>query len=499
MGFNRCGAVVSLIGLRHRPSQIRNTIMSTDATASPRPQSADANNPPDFESEEPAAKEFRMHGYYAPGNRPLSHPISQQGIMRQFFRVWSLDIPSAAERDLLGFILDLTVNWGKTERPFTYREIEQANRSTETRARGFIKALEAKGFIEVTRSAGDIKGMLIKPNLDWEPAGQRMARAVDQALRRAYDNDGAAPWPDEDRQTVAQCIEAICLNADMDVPVAKKFARVLMAAWPQWIKNNGAPKRPDAAFIREHATTLLSQFHGRYTTLPLKSEGVAPAQMRGGYVSAPTQKQGGSPLPNERDIIVEGYQGNFEDQEKGYSPPAGNEGPAPAKETSPPVRRRERPVAACLSGKEDAFGGLSPNPHCARPPLAAPDQAGKSEPELATTEDIGRTLARDAARQWPNAPMSWPEEQRLDVARMVAARWPHIKATPALAHRFAEWLVATWPDEAEDYPTAVYVDRHWQRLLKDFADHLRQGGTFTHTNSEAQAAPHYPITGSVRA
>ncbi|WP_206530468.1 MULTISPECIES: hypothetical protein, partial [unclassified Mesorhizobium] len=145
-----------------------------------RPQSADAttdadntNNPPDIDTTEPVQqpdqKEWRMHSHYRPENWPLSRTISQQGIMRQYIRVWRHYIP-VGTRDTILIIIDKTVNWGVSTCWLTYRQIMQASGPKETQARGHIQWLEAEGFITVEHSPGNAKGMRITLNLDWEPS-----------------------------------------------------------------------------------------------------------------------------------------------------------------------------------------------------------------------------------------------------------------------------------------------------------------------------------------
>ncbi|RWX60496.1 hypothetical protein EN780_31870, partial [Mesorhizobium sp. M4B.F.Ca.ET.089.01.1.1] len=295
-----------------------------------------------------------MHGHHHPdgSNNPLTSPLGQQGVMRQFFRVWRSGL-SLGERDLFGFILDCTVNWGKTSCRLTYRNIAQAGGSTETRARSFLKALENKGAITVTQFPGDPKGMLIEVNIDWEPAGKCQVKnsaapapkrkplttnTIDQALYHAYDD--ARSWPEKHRRETAQCIVAICSNDKLDVDNAILFAKNIAMAWPGFVMRNEAPKHPDAGFIRKHATGWLVQFRENYDLPPLKRDGVTPTQMRGGSGSTPTQTRGADPRSNEGAIIGEGQQEKKE-QEKSKSATASRpaDAPAPAKETAHPIRQ----------------------------------------------------------------------------------------------------------------------------------------------------------------
>ncbi|WP_322414506.1 hypothetical protein [Mesorhizobium huakuii] len=155
--------------------------------AYPRSQSADAftdadntNNPPDIDTTEPEQqpdqKEWRMHGHYRPENWPLSRTISQQGIMRQYIRVWRHYIP-VGTRDTILIIIDKTVNWGASTCRLTYRQIEQASGPRETQARAHIKWLVAEGLITVEHFRGAAKGMRITLNLDWEPSCLRVTFA----------------------------------------------------------------------------------------------------------------------------------------------------------------------------------------------------------------------------------------------------------------------------------------------------------------------------------
>jgi len=131
--------------------------------------------------------EWRMHGHWTPENRPLyevgskkADPVAQLGMYRQFSRVWCAHLTSA-ERNLLLFLLDQTIGWGKPGRHFTHRQIEEGNGYTggarigRTHAKNVLKSLEAKGVISVDRYddatyRGDRKrGNYITVNPDWEP------------------------------------------------------------------------------------------------------------------------------------------------------------------------------------------------------------------------------------------------------------------------------------------------------------------------------------------
>ena len=249
------------------------------------------------QSDDDSRNEYRMHGHYKPENRPLEDPVSQQGIMRQFFREWRLHIP-LAERDLLGWLLDRTSNWGKDSRRITYWEIAEANGPQETQARTLLKALEARGCIKVTRFVGDTRGMLIEPNLEWEPTGQRPAArktttkrkilttvAIDRELHRAHEiyGDGVR-WPDKERHAVAQSVVANCLRVKMDVETAHHFADWLASAWPYLAKDHGAPGGyPEVDYINSRSQWLFDAFQSTVERSRIPAPHDIPTENRGAF------------------------------------------------------------------------------------------------------------------------------------------------------------------------------------------------------------------------
>lgn len=148
--------------------------------------------------------------------------------------------------------------------------------------------------------------------------------------------------------------------------------------------------------------------------------------------------------------------------------------PAPAKETSVPVvRQRQRPVANGASWEKDASGEKERFPVPAAALSLAPD---KTAIRL-TPEAIDQTLRRAVARYWPNAITPWPNERRIGVAQLIAARWSRTGTGPQMAHRFADWLIWAWSDieltyAAPEYPEADFIGRKDRLLLADFVAHF---------------------------
>ncbi|TPL55415.1 hypothetical protein FJ942_17060 [Mesorhizobium sp. B2-4-2] len=358
-----------------------------------RPHSADASNSLDIDkTEEPAQRDWRMHAHHRPDNRPLRDPVSQQGMIRQFFREWRSYMP-LAERDLFCIILDKTVNWGESKCRLTYRQIEQASGPGETQARVLVKSLEAKGFIKVTRFPGDAKGMRIELNLDWEPVGQRQAQksaptakrkpittsAIDHALHYAYDAYvyDVTPWPDELRRATAQCIVANCLKTKMDLETASEFTRWLVSVWSHLVNHYEAPTYPEPGYINRHSEWLFDTFQQHRSTPPRKTEGATPTESRGGALPAPTENRRSSPTENRGGTPMENrgtFKKNISEEDSGEFQDSGERLPVTCRRpgvgpSSISVRVRVRQVANAASGEKDASGERE-NPPVPAAPLS---------------------------------------------------------------------------------------------------------------------------------
>ncbi|WP_210215027.1 hypothetical protein, partial [Mesorhizobium sp. M4B.F.Ca.ET.089.01.1.1] len=93
-----------------------------------------------------------------------------------------------------------------------------------------------------------------------------------------------------------------------------------------------------------------------------------------------------------------------------------------------------------------------------------------------TPDAINQTLRRASERHWLNALTPWPDGQSLAVAQRITTKW---RGEPDKAHRFADWVVATWSEieqhfPAPEYPDADFIDRNGGLLVEQFAAQFKQ-------------------------
>jgi hypothetical protein len=235
--------------------------------------------------EERQPNEFREHGHWTAKNRPLTNPMSQLGIMRQFFRVWYPHF-TLAERNILGFILDLTAGWGERSRRFTHREIETGTGVKKSQSYAVLRSLHSKGPIFVDDEDVTINGTMIYVNLEWNPKVAarvtnppvRMRKrpaapiakiappvgAIERTLRSAfkhnYANTPVAHWVDSQRFAVARCIADKWPATEHEAALAHEFANWLVTLWAHIRKVKEAPEYPEADFLNHNSQWLLREF-----------------------------------------------------------------------------------------------------------------------------------------------------------------------------------------------------------------------------------------------
>ncbi|WP_011581235.1 MULTISPECIES: hypothetical protein [Chelativorans] len=255
-----------------------------------------AGNNDSSSTKNPARKkprEWRKHGHYGPDNNGLDDALAQLGAVRQFCREW-LELP-AREVKMLLFIFGETVLWGKPEKLFTHEFIEKGfdgpkgNRGTgigRTQSKEILASLEAKGLIAVNRS-GLKKGMIIRPNIDWNPPAapaipdappegvrirQRpsdrrsletstLERTMRNALMREYTKVPAAnmrPWTEHQHSMVAQAIRGHW--SGMGVEQCHAFIDWLVERWAGLGEFYTMPQYPDIDFICIHGRVLRLEF-----------------------------------------------------------------------------------------------------------------------------------------------------------------------------------------------------------------------------------------------
>lgn len=122
----------------------------------------------------------------------LTSQRTQLDAHRQLSRAWRAAL-SDREYVVLSFILDHCVGWGRPSYKFTYRCFEHGTPvsagvgKAPSKVREILRELEEKGAISTDPNKRD--GLLITPNLEWEPVLPTSKRLADR--NRAPENERA--------------------------------------------------------------------------------------------------------------------------------------------------------------------------------------------------------------------------------------------------------------------------------------------------------------------
>lgn len=105
-------------------------------------------------------------------------------------------------------------------------------------------------------------------------------------------------------------------------------------------------------------------------------------------------------------------------------------------------------------------------------------QARQRGPVCPNVTAIEQTLREAYAKDFSGAQAgAWTDTQRLEVAMCISVNWPKTKEKPERAIKFADWLVAVWPELARkyvapDFPEVGFLRHHSRWLLAYFRLHM---------------------------
>lgn len=224
----------------------------------------------------PKTRDWRKHK-----ENGLNSLYGKTSVIWHAIRAWMPHL-SPPEFKVLIFILDRTVNWEKTEARFTRRLIARGDGSQggtgiqESRVSEILASLEALGLIEVDRS--DVNaGMLIRPNLDWEPQTAIAASeqpktmtgvSIERTFRRAFDRayagiPGAAckPWTEAQRREIAEEFDDWWPKSRPDLLHA--FIEWAVHNWSRIEWEDGKRHRCNAQSLTNAARNLFVKFPNR--------------------------------------------------------------------------------------------------------------------------------------------------------------------------------------------------------------------------------------------